>query len=122
MVGDVNSTLAAALVAAKMGIPLAHVEAGLRSFDRTHARGDQPHRHRPARGPAAHALARTADENLLKEGVDPARIHFVGNVMIDTLLRARKAQRRAAAHARRTWGSTPRRLRGVHAAPRLQRG
>ena len=88
VVGDVNSTLAAALVAAKMLIPLAHVEAGLRSFDRT-----MPEEiNRIVTDRLADFLltpSRDGDENLLKEGVDKARIFFVGNVMIDSLLQAK---------------------------------
>lgn len=84
--GDINSTAAAALVCAKLGIPLGHVEAGLRSGDRSMPEEvnrlvtDQlaDHHFTPSRD---------GDENLLKEGVDPQKIHFVGNLMIDTLVR-----------------------------------
>jgi UDP-N-acetylglucosamine 2-epimerase (non-hydrolysing) len=85
VVGDVNSTLAGALVASKMGIRISHVEAGLRSFDPT-----MPEEiNRIVTDRLADLLltpSPDADANLLKEGVDPSRIHFVGNVMIDTLL------------------------------------
>jgi UDP-N-acetylglucosamine 2-epimerase (non-hydrolysing) len=84
VVGDVNSTMAGALVAAKMGIPVAHVEAGLRSFDRT-----MPEEiNRMVTDIIADLLFTTepsAEKNLLREGVDAAKIHFVGNVMIDSL-------------------------------------
>jgi UDP-N-acetylglucosamine 2-epimerase (non-hydrolysing) len=84
VVGDVNSTLAATLVAVKRGIPVAHVEAGLRSFDR-----DMPEEiNRMLTDSVADLLltpSRDADENLKREGVDAERIHFVGNVMIDCL-------------------------------------
>ena len=86
VVGDVNSTLACTLVAAKLHIPVAHVEAGLRSFDRT-----MPEEiNRVLTDQIADLLfttERDADENLRREGVAEERIHFVGNVMIDTLLR-----------------------------------
>lgn len=86
VVGDVNSTLAAALVAAKLTIPLAHVEAGLRSFDRT-----MPEEvNRVVTDQLADLLftpSRDANENLAREGIPPARVHFVGNVLIDTLYR-----------------------------------
>jgi UDP-N-acetylglucosamine 2-epimerase (non-hydrolysing) len=85
VVGDVNSTLAGALVASKMGIRVAHVEAGLRSFDRS-----MPEEINRTLTDRISDLLLTpspdADANLLKEGVDPARIHLVGNVMIDSLL------------------------------------
>lgn len=84
VVGDVNSTMAGALVAVKMGIPVAHVEAGLRSFDRT-----MPEEiNRMVTDIVADLLFTTepgAKRNLLKEGVDESKIHFVGNVMIDSL-------------------------------------
>ena len=86
VVGDVNSTMAAALVAAKLRIPVAHVEAGLRSFDR-----DMPEElNRLVTDQLADLLltpSPDADENLIREGIDRARIHCVGNVMIDTLYR-----------------------------------
>lgn len=85
VVGDVNSTMAAALVAVKLGIPCAHVEAGLRSFDRT-----MPEEiNRIVTDRVADVLltpSADADENLLTEGVSSGAIHRVGNVMIDTLL------------------------------------
>lgn len=85
VVGDVNSTLAATLAAVKLGIPVAHVEAGLRSRDRR-----MPEElNRLMTDVVATWLFTTepeAQDNLLNEGVDAARIHFVGNVMIDTLL------------------------------------
>ncbi|PTL76421.1 non-hydrolyzing UDP-N-acetylglucosamine 2-epimerase [Vitiosangium sp. GDMCC 1.1324] len=88
VVGDVNSTLSAALVAAKMGIPLSHVEAGLRSFERT-----MPEEiNRILTDRVADLLltpSADADANLLREGLEPARIRLVGNVMIDSLLSAR---------------------------------
>lgn len=85
VVGDVNSTLAGALTAVRMGIPAAHVEAGLRSFDRS-----MPEEINRVLTDAVCDLlftpSRDADENLLREGIDPSRIHFVGNIMIDTLV------------------------------------
>lgn len=84
VVGDVNSTLACALVAAKKGIAVIHVEAGLRSFDRT-----MPEEiNRLLTDQISDLLfitERSARENLMREGVPESRIHFVGNVMIDTL-------------------------------------
>ena len=84
--GDVNSTVAAALVCSKLLIPVAHVEAGLRSFDRT-----MPEEINRLLTDQISDLLLTpsadADENLLREGVAPEKIHFVGNVMIDTLIR-----------------------------------
>jgi UDP-N-acetylglucosamine 2-epimerase (non-hydrolysing) len=85
VVGDVNSTLAATLVAAKAGIALAHVEAGLRSFDRR-----MPEEiNRIATDALATYLFATEEDgvaNLRAEGVADERIFFVGNVMIDTLM------------------------------------
>lgn len=84
--GDVNSTLAAALVCAKLAVPVGHVEAGLRSFDRT-----MPEEiNRLLTDQIADLLftpSVDADENLLREGVSSKRVHLVGNVMIDTLVR-----------------------------------
>src|SRR6185437_7849093 len=84
--GDVNSTLAAALTACKLGLPVAHVEAGLRSFDRT-----MPEEiNRVLTDHMADLLltpSRDADANLAAEGIAPERVCFVGNVMIDTLVR-----------------------------------
>ena len=83
--GDVNSTLACALVSSKLGIAVAHVEAGLRSFDRT-----MPEEiNRVLTDHLADALFTTeadAGENLMHEGIAPAKVHFVGNVMIDSLV------------------------------------
>ncbi len=86
VVGDVNSTLACSLVAAKLLIPVAHVEAGLRSFDRT-----MPEEiNRIVADSLSDYLfttCRDADENLKKEGITGSKIFFVGNVMIDSLLK-----------------------------------
>lgn len=83
--GDVNSTVAAALVAAKLQIPVAHVEAGLRSFDMS-----MPEEvNRRLTDQLSELLLVTSPDaiaHLAREGVDPDRIHFVGNPMIDTLL------------------------------------
>jgi UDP-N-acetylglucosamine 2-epimerase (non-hydrolysing) len=83
--GDVNSTLGAALVAAKLGIPLAHVESGLRSFDRTMP--EEVNRIVADRL-SDHLFLHSdeAAENLRAEGVVDERMHFVGNTMIDTLV------------------------------------
>jgi len=83
--GDVNSTLACALTASKLGFKVAHVEAGLRSFDRTMPEETN----RLLTDQISDLLftpSRDADENLKREGVDPRKIAFVGNVMIDTLV------------------------------------
>jgi len=88
VVGDVNSTLACAVTARKLGVPVAHVEAGLRSRDMT-----MPEEiNRLCTDVLCDYLFTTdelASENLRREGVDESRIHFVGNVMIDTLLKHR---------------------------------
>jgi UDP-N-acetylglucosamine 2-epimerase (non-hydrolysing) len=84
--GDVNSTVAASLVAAKLCIPIAHVEAGLRSRDRTMP--EEINRIvTDALADVLYTPSRDGDENLLAEGVPPERIACVGNVMIDTLVR-----------------------------------
>jgi UDP-N-acetylglucosamine 2-epimerase (non-hydrolysing) len=82
--GDVNSTLACALTAAKMGIPVGHVEAGLRSFDRS-----MPEEINRVLTDHVSELLFTTEEsgnrNLAREGVDSSKVHFVGNCMIDSL-------------------------------------
>jgi UDP-N-acetylglucosamine 2-epimerase (non-hydrolysing) len=92
VVGDVNSTLACALTAAKQGVPVAHVEAGLRSFDRT-----MPEEINRQLTDAISELLFTPSEdanaNLHREGIAAARIHLVGNIMIDTLRRYEMAAR-----------------------------
>ena len=89
VVGDVNSTLAASLVAAKMGIRIAHVEAGLRSFDRTMP--EEINRIvTDAISDYLFVSEPSGQQNLLAEGVPKQKIFFVGNVMIDTLLRFRR--------------------------------
>ena len=99
VVGDVNSTLACAITAAKVGVPLAHVEAGLRSFDRT-----MPEEiNRVVTDALADFLfttSREADENLRREGIPAEKVFFVGNVMIDTLLRHRERARTLGTPAR----------------------
>jgi UDP-N-acetylglucosamine 2-epimerase (non-hydrolysing) len=98
--GDVNSTLAAALVLVKLGIPYAHLEAGLRSFDRT-----MPEEvNRIVADRFADVLLAHSDEpveNLEREGIDPARVHLVGNTMVDALVMCEERFRdRRAARAR----------------------
>jgi UDP-N-acetylglucosamine 2-epimerase (non-hydrolysing) len=84
--GDVNSTVACALVSSKMGFRVAHLEAGLRSFDRT-----MPEEiNRLVTDQLSDLLltpSADGDENLIREGVDPSKIHMVGNIMIDSLVR-----------------------------------
>ncbi|MGI6415801.1 MAG: non-hydrolyzing UDP-N-acetylglucosamine 2-epimerase [Thermoguttaceae bacterium] len=88
VVGDVNSTIACGLVAVKLGIKLIHVEAGLRSGDRT-----MPEEINRILTDSISDLLfcteRSGVENLRREGIDPKKIHLVGNVMIDTLLKNR---------------------------------
>lgn len=87
VVGDVNSTVACSLVAAKLGVPIAHVEAGLRSRDMT-----MPEEVNRRVTDSISTLLLTpssdGDANLLAEGVSPEAIHCVGNVMIDSLVEA----------------------------------
>jgi UDP-N-acetylglucosamine 2-epimerase (non-hydrolysing) len=86
VVGDVNSTLACSLAAVKVGVPVAHVEAGLRSFDRS-----MPEEINRVLTDAVSELLFVTEqsgvENLRREGADPSRVHLVGNTMIDTLRR-----------------------------------
>ena len=94
VVGDVNSTMAAAIVAAKHTVRVAHIEAGLRSFDRT-----MPEEiNRVVTDALADLLltpSRDANDNLIREGVAPEKIRLVGNVMIDTLYRNLERARRS---------------------------
>jgi UDP-N-acetylglucosamine 2-epimerase (non-hydrolysing) len=92
VVGDVNSTMACTLVCAKLSIPIAHIEAGLRSFDRT-----MPEEiNRVVTDALADLLltpSRDADENLMREGIPEERIRLVGNIMIDSVMEnLRRAQ------------------------------
>ena len=95
VVGDVNSTLACTLVAVKKGVPVVHVEAGLRSWDRkmpeeiNRVLTDQV-------ADRLYTTERSAEANLLREGVASERVCFAGNVMIDSLLASRKVARSAA--------------------------
>jgi UDP-N-acetylglucosamine 2-epimerase (non-hydrolysing) len=95
VVGDVNSTIACALTAVKLGVPIAHVEAGLRSFDRT-----MPEEiNRLLTDAIARWLfvsERSGLDNLKREGVPDANVFFVGNVMIDTLLQHRERSEQSA--------------------------
>ena len=84
VVGDVNSTIVATLAAVKIGVKVAHLEAGLRSFGRT-----MPEEIKRLATDALADLLLTpsldGDENLLHEGVKPSNIFRVGNIMIDSL-------------------------------------
>ena len=108
VVGDVNSTLACTLVAVKRGVPVAHVEAGLRSYDRkmpeeiNRVLTDQV-------ADRLYTTERSAADNLLREGVAAERVVFTGNVMIDSLLDSR-ANARSAADTLRTHGLDPKLL------------
>ena len=96
VVGDVNSTLACTLVAVKKGIPVVHVEAGLRSYDRkmpeeiNRILTDQI-------ADRLYTTERSAEANLVREGIAAERVRFVGNVMIDSLLHNREFARTPAA-------------------------
>jgi UDP-N-acetylglucosamine 2-epimerase (non-hydrolysing) len=96
--GDVNSTLAAAVVTAKLEMPLAHIESGLRSFDRTMPEEinrlvtDQLAQH-------LYYHSQEAAENMRREGIGDERMQFVGNTMIDTLLALEERFRAAGAAA-----------------------
>lgn len=98
VVGDVNSTLAAALTAAKLQLPVAHVEAGLRSFDRS-----MPEEiNRLATDAISDYLFVTEEsglQNLRHEGVEESKVFFVGNVMIDSLEASRRTWQRATIHS-----------------------
>jgi len=87
--GDVNSTIACALVAKKLQIPVAHLEAGLRSYDE-----QMPEEINRVLTDRISDILLTpsldANENLIKEGINPEKIHFVGNIMIDSLIRHQK--------------------------------
>jgi UDP-N-acetylglucosamine 2-epimerase (non-hydrolysing) len=97
VVGDVNSTVACSLVCAKLWIPCAHVEAGLRSGDRK-----MPEEINRLVTDAIADLLLTpspdGDQNLIDEGVDPARIHRVGNIMIDSLFQNLERSRSSSIH------------------------
>jgi len=97
--GDVNSTIATALVTSKLNISLAHIEAGLRSFDRT-----MPEEiNRVLTDQLANYLftpSADADENLKREGIKKERIFFVGNIMIDSLVKHLEIARQRKYYAR----------------------
>jgi UDP-N-acetylglucosamine 2-epimerase (non-hydrolysing) len=94
VVGDVNSTLACALVAAKLGVPVAHVEAGLRSFDR--AMPEEINRVLTDQlSDLLFASEADAVDNLRREGIDGAAVHLVGSVTVDTLIHHRERARRS---------------------------
>jgi UDP-N-acetylglucosamine 2-epimerase (non-hydrolysing) len=104
VVGDVNSTMACTLAAVKLGIPVAHVEAGLRSFDRT-----MPEEINRIVTDALAALLLVSEPsgqaNLLHEGISPGKIKLVGNVMIDTLVNELRAARELAMRQRLGYAS-----------------
>lgn len=94
VVGDVNSTLACALTAVKLGVPVAHIEAGLRSLDRSMP--EEVNRVlTDAISTWLFTTERGAADNLHREGIAGERIHFAGNLMIDTLLACRDRSERS---------------------------
>ena len=124
--GDVNSTLAAAIDRGQAGIPVAHIESGLRSFDRTMPEelnrivADQLSEH-------LFLHSDEAIENLRAEGIAEERMHFVGNTMIDTLVALEerfravgtaRAARRRAGRVRRSSPCTARRWSTARCCPR----
>jgi UDP-N-acetylglucosamine 2-epimerase (non-hydrolysing) len=114
VVGDVNSTIACALVAVKLGVKVAHVEAGLRSFDRT-----MPEEINRLLTDSISDLLLVSEpsglDNLRREGIADGKVHFVGNVMIDTLMKNR--ERADASHILEDLKLTP----GRYAAVTLHR-
>ena len=95
VVGDVNSTLACTLVGVKKGIPVVHVEAGLRSYDR--AMPEEINRVLTDQvADLLYTTERSAADNLAREGISADRIRFVGNVMIDSLLSNKEYARNPA--------------------------
>lgn len=88
VVGDVNSTLACAIVAAKLCIPLAHIEAGLRSFDKTMPE-EINRKITDSLSDYLFTHCEDANNNLINEGISKEKIFFVGNVMIDTLIKSK---------------------------------
>ena len=111
VVGDVSSTLACALVAAKKNVPLVHVEAGLRSYDR----GMPEELNRVLTDQIADRLyitERSAYDNLAKEGVGAERVCFAGNVMIDSLLAGRELAKPVSETFERAGVANPSQLDG----------
>jgi len=103
VVGDVNSTLACTLVGVKKGIPVVHVEAGLRSYDR--AMPEEINRVLTDQvADLLYTTERSAADNLAREGIAPERVRFVGNVMIDSLLSNRELARPPADSIRAAHG------------------
>lgn len=93
--GDVNSTIACAIVAKKLHIPVAHLEAGLRSFDERMP--EEVNRVLTDRiSDLLFTPSLDGNENLVREGVDPRKIHFVGNIMIDSLIEHQKKAERSS--------------------------
>ena len=94
VVGDVNSTLACSLVAVKKGVPVVHIEAGLRSFDR--AMPEEINRILTDQiSDRLYTTERTAKNNLVREGIPSEKVCFVGNVMIDSVVFGRAKARNA---------------------------
>jgi UDP-N-acetylglucosamine 2-epimerase (non-hydrolysing) len=104
VVGDVNSTMAATIAASKLGIKVAHLEAGLRSFDRSMP--EEINRLVTDVLADMHwTPSRDAGENLIREGISPGKIHLVGNIMIDSLEMLREKIEREKAYL--TFGLKP---------------
>ena len=119
--GDVNSTFACALVAAKERIPVAHVEAGLRSFDRS-----MPEEINRILTDALADLLFTTEEsanrNLANEGVAPGKVFFVGNLMIDSLVRALKIARPFSLRSELGLGERPYAVLTLHRPSNVDNG
>ena len=99
VVGDVNSTLACSIVAVKLGVPVAHIESGLRSFDRA-----MPEEVNRVLTDSISELLFVSEpwgvENLQREGIAADKVHLVGNVMIDTLVKQRELARMSSVQSR----------------------